>query len=120
MWNNGKHPPMPPRERAKQFVPFAAVRGLEDALRERERITDMRVEIQQDAAEEMDGVLRALVPKDRVQVTYYADGRYVTKTGCICAVCAEEKFLVIENREKISFSDLRCIERIFDENDNKT
>ena len=29
--------PMPPAERAKQFLPFAALKGLQEALAEKER-----------------------------------------------------------------------------------
>ncbi|MDD5922005.1 MAG: hypothetical protein PUC44_02315 [Eubacteriales bacterium] len=36
--------PMPVSQRAKQFIPFAAVSGLEEALRAKERETELREE----------------------------------------------------------------------------
>ncbi len=113
MWNNGRHPPMPARERAKQFVPFAAVRGLEEALREREHHTEGRVEMQTDAAEELDRFLHELRAGDEVRLTYFAEDRYVTHRVCISDVCGEEKLLITQDGKKISFLDLRCIEKIF-------
>lgn len=37
MENKNKHPKMPIEKRAKQFMPFAAVTGLEKALAEKEK-----------------------------------------------------------------------------------
>ncbi len=110
MWQNGTHPPMPPRERAKQFMPFAAVRGLEQALRERERQTQARVELQPDEAEAIDRTLRAARAGDRLRVCIFVDGCYLTKTVCVHHVDALNGVLVTEGGERLVLSDLRAVE----------
>ena len=47
-------PPMPMRNRAAQFAPFAALTGYDDAVRETERLTDRRPDIGEDRAEVLD------------------------------------------------------------------
>ena len=38
-------PKMPIKQRAKQFMPFAALNGYEDAVKETARLTEKRIEI---------------------------------------------------------------------------
>ena len=52
--------PMPMKNRAAQFAPFAALTGYDDAVRETERLTDRRPEISEDRAEILDRRLRWL------------------------------------------------------------
>ena len=52
--------PMPMKNRAAQFAPFAALTGYDDAVRETERLTDRRPEISEDRAEMLDRRLRWL------------------------------------------------------------
>ncbi len=40
-----KHPPMPAIDRAAQFSPFAALTGYDAAIKEKGRLTDRRVEL---------------------------------------------------------------------------
>ena len=43
---------MPIEDRAKQFMPFAALKGLPDALAAKEKITVPKVELSEEMAEE--------------------------------------------------------------------
>ena len=59
---------MPREERAKQFMPFAALRGYEIALKEREKIVVPKMELSEDMREELDrkfritdGILRTII-----------------------------------------------------------
>ena len=45
---------MPIEDRAKQFMPFAALRGLPDALAAKEKVTAPQVELSEETAEEPD------------------------------------------------------------------
>lgn len=40
----GNRPKMSPADRAKQFMPFAALKGYEEALREKEREMEAKME----------------------------------------------------------------------------
>ena len=111
MWKNGRHPPMPPRERAKQFMPFAAVRGLEEALAERERLVEERVELQEDLAQELDRVLHELSVGDTVRLEHFRDGRYVCETVRLTRIDELNKCLHTEEGTIIRFDDLRSVEK---------
>ena len=63
-------------QRAKQFAPFSALKGLEEALAEKEREYEPQAELSDDAAEELDRCLRELQKGTAVTVKYYRDGGY--------------------------------------------
>ena len=66
-------PRMTREERAKQFLPFSAVRGLEEAL-EKKRAALFHSEkpmLAPDMESEIDKVLRTLKKGDRIKVVYY-------------------------------------------------
>lgn len=48
-----RHPPMPPEERAKIFLPFAALKRYEDTIAERETIYQTENGVSEDMAEEL-------------------------------------------------------------------
>lgn len=58
------HPQMPVSERAAQFSPFAALTGYEAAIRETERLTEARIELDEDMAAELDDKLRTIAGAD--------------------------------------------------------
>ena len=51
---------MPIADRAKQFVPFAALKGLPEALSAKERITVDKIELSPEMAEELDRKMHLL------------------------------------------------------------
>ena len=54
------HAPMPRRDRAAQFAPFAALTGFDAQLRETERQTQAQAEPNEDALQELDQSLHTL------------------------------------------------------------
>lgn len=73
-------------ERAKQFTPFAALKGFEEALKEAEFVPQEKILLGEDAQEELDQKLRELVIGDVVTATYYADQRYITIAGSVISI----------------------------------
>ena len=55
------HPRMPMLDRAAQFSPFAALAGYEAAVKETARLTEARVELDENAKAELDQKLRLLM-----------------------------------------------------------
>ena len=51
---------MPVSERAKQFMPFAALKGLPEALAAREKITVEKIELSPEREEELDRQMHLL------------------------------------------------------------
>lgn len=125
---SGSHPPMPVAERAAQFSPFAALTGFEDAIRETGRLTDSKVELDEDARELLDEKIKRL---RRLQaesgempwaaVTYFRPdekkdgGAYVTVTGRVKRVDEYERVLVLQDGKRISLGDIVGMEEIEDE-----
>ena len=74
---------MPRINRAVQFAPFDALKGLQDALRlkeyERERFT--KGDLQPEKIEEISSVLGNILPSSKVYVYYFADNYYRSVEG---------------------------------------
>ena len=92
-------------DRAKQFAPFSALKGLERALRAREAQAENRKELTDDAAEDMNGILCTLSPGQTVTVTFYESGSYRSLTGTVEIIDTLSRTMTVEG-VKILFSDL--------------
>ena len=100
---------MPREERAKQFMPFAALKGYPEALRKKEKIIVPKVELSEDAAEQLDRKLRQVCKKDVVTVVYFYKGEYLKRTGMASRIDVSARVLKIVNT-KIRFDDILDIE----------
>ena len=65
--------PMPPSRRAKQFAPFDALKGLQEAIARKEHVPEPRRELSEDAIAEINAKLTMLRPGSWVTVVYYCD-----------------------------------------------
>ena len=61
-------------ERAKQFMPFAALKGYPDALRKKEKIIVPKMELSEEYEEELDRRLRQVRKNDIVTAVYFHRG----------------------------------------------
>lgn len=102
-------PKMSRADRAKQFMPFAALKGYPEALRKKERIVVPRIEMTEDYAEQLDRKLRAVRQNDMVTVVYFCKDEYLKVTGMVAKLDRESRYIKIVNK-KISFDDLYDIE----------
>ena len=111
------HPRMPMLDRAAQFSPFAALTGYEAAVRETARLTDQRVELDENAKAELDQKLRLLLSlpgQPEVSITHFRPderkegGAYETVTGRIKKYDESSHAIVLADRTMI------CIEDVFD------
>ena len=57
--------------RARQFLPFDALKGLQEALREKEIELDERKELSEESIEELSNNLQLIERGDNVRLTYY-------------------------------------------------
>ena len=97
-------------ERAKQFAPFDAMKGLQEALRDREErhARVERHEISEEAVERNSAVLSKLTKGTRVILDYYCAFHDVTKEGRITELSTVFQYLKL-NGEKIFFEDIYAI-----------
>ena len=65
------HAKMSRLDRAKQFSPFAALKGYETALRVKEKVLVPRIELSEEAQAELDRKLHMIAKGDLVTVNYF-------------------------------------------------
>ena len=96
-------------DRAKQFMPFDALKGLQEELRKREerRLRQNKRDLSDDQIESLTKVLNSLKRGMTVQITYYnfVTERYVTIKDVFRKLYKESRFINTENY-KIFFDDL--------------
>jgi len=97
-------------ERAKQFMPFAALKGYPEALRKKEKIVVERQELSDEYKEALDFELRQVRKNDIITVVYFCKDEYLKMTGMVSAVDNTSRILKIVNT-KIPFDDLYKIDR---------
>ena len=101
------HAPMPRRDRAAQFAPFAALTGFDAQLRETERQTQAQAEPNEDALQELDQSLHTLFAcvhtQPAVQVRWFvpdakkSGGAYKTAAGRVLQLDRNQSRLVLDS-----------------------
>lgn len=110
------HPQMTMGERAAQFAPFAALTGHGAAIKETQRLTDEKIELDEDWREMLDDTLcriqEELDRKPVISVTYFVKdskkegGAYVTRTGAVKKLDSQNRFLGLEDGTRIAMEDI--------------
>ena len=111
-----RHPRMPVSDRAAQFSPFAALSGHGSAIAETARVTRERMELDEDAREQLDQKLRLLMERineqPEITVTWFspnekkAGGQYRTATGKLKRIDTQESRLILTDGNQIPLEDL--------------
>lgn len=107
----GHRPPcrMPRQDRAKQFMPFAALKGFEEALKKKEVLSVQKIELSDCMAEELNRKFLLLEKGKTVAVTYYFQGDYICLKGAVTLIDSNYRILRIEDT-RIHFDDISEIE----------
>lgn len=76
---------MPAAQRAKQFNPFAAVKGLEKAIAEQEQLLKRvaQIELGEEKIREINQKLNLLEKGDVVSICFYCTGQYQRLQGIV-------------------------------------
>ena len=90
---------MPVSERAKQFMPFAALKGLSEALAAKEKIVVPRIELSEDMAEELNRRFYCLEEGKRAEIVYYSAGEYIRMAGLVAKIDIDARKLQIVNKK---------------------
>lgn len=98
-------PKMDRAERAKQFLPFDALKGFRETLAQKERIVVERTELSEEYREELDRRMQRVLKNDIITVVYFHDGEYVQVTGMVSRLDVTSRIIKIVNT-KISFEDI--------------
>lgn len=117
---SGRHPQMPLSDRAAQFMPFAALTGHEDAVRETARLTVSRVELDEGQRENLDRRLSLLLQAMRehpglepeIAVTYFKPdekkdgGAYVSVEGQVKKVDGYRRMIVFRDGTALPMDEI--------------
>ena len=113
---SAKHPRMPIRDRAAIFSPFAALTGHSAAIAETARMTEQKIELDEDRRTELDEKQRILediiAQQPEVTVTWFRPddkkdgGSYVTTTGNLKRTDGVERVMVMTDGTRISLDDI--------------
>lgn len=98
-------PKMTREDRAKQFMPFAALKGYPEALAKKEKVVVPKAEISEEYAQMLDQKLRRVAKNDIITVVYFCNGEYLKKTGMVSRIDKTARVLKIVNT-KILFDDI--------------
>lgn len=114
------HRKMSISERAAQFMPFAALTGYEDLIRESSRITQRRIELSETEIEELKNKLEFLhvheKEKPLIKVMYFLQdlkkngGSYQTVEKQLHRIDDIEKKVIFKDRTTIQFDDIILVE----------
>lgn len=91
--------------RAKQFAPFCALRGLSEALAQKEKTAVRKIELSEDAAEALDRKMHTLSCGQITTVIYFHNDEYLKISGMVAKIDDTSRILQIVNT-KIPFHDI--------------
>ena len=119
------HPHMPREDRAAQFAPFAALTGYDDQIRETARLTDSRIELEENSKERLNDIMqyiqRYLEDQPQAVITYFVEderkegGRYITEHVQIRKIDLLQRRIITADKETIPMDDILDIQTEEDE-----
>ena len=114
------HPRMSIQERAAQFSPFAALTGHAAAIAETARLTDRKMELDEDTRAELDRrqaiLLEHIDQQPEVTVTWFRPdekkdgGAYITTTGRLKKIDPVERILELTDGTRSPLEDVTDLE----------
>ena len=113
-------PQMPWADRAAQFAPFSALVGYGAALVETARLTDRRIELEEDDRAALDRkqqeLLERIGERPEVAITWFVPdarkegGQYITTVGRLKRIDEVRRVMVLVDRTEIPLNDIFDIE----------
>ena len=111
-----KHQRMSLEARSAQFAPFAALTGYDEVIRETARLTNKRIEINEEMKAILDEKLllikTQIKSKPNITVTYFVPdskkdgGKYITVTGKVIKIDIYKQHIILENKIEIPISEI--------------
>ena len=111
-----KHPCMSLHQRSAQFAPFAALTGYEGQVKETARLTDKRIEIDEELKQMLDMKIQIIKEnfdnKPELEITYFIPddkkdgGRYETIIDNISKIDNYNEKIIMKNGIKIDIKEI--------------
>jgi len=93
-------------DRAKLFVPFDALKGLQEILREKEKEVEERKELSEESLMELQEELNKVEIGSSVFIKYYKNKKYIDITGIITKINFVKKKIIINEDIIINMCDI--------------
>lgn len=113
-------PQMPMSDRAAQFSPFAALTGYDSAIKETGRLTDEKIDLDEESLTALNMryqmLTDALEERPEVRITYFkpderkAGGAYVTTAGAVRKIDDFEQTIIMQDGTRIPMGDVLSLE----------
>lgn len=111
-----KHKHMTIEERSAQFAPFAALVGYDNAVKEKARLTENKIELNDEQQDMLNFKLRYLYDninnKNEVTITHFVKdnkkvgGKYINTTGIIKQIDSVQENIKLNNNVIIYMNDI--------------
>ena len=115
-----KHPQPSMMDRAARFAPFAAITGYEEMVLEEARVTEERMDLDEETLsmlnEKLNMIQEFLDEEPEVTITYFepdkrkAGGAYVSVTGVVKRIDEYEHLVIMTDGRKIRIDDIFGLE----------
>jgi hypothetical protein len=115
-----KRPHMSLADRAAQFSPFAALTGHGDAIKETARLTESKIELNEEAKANLNARLSLLAENIKKQpeasITFFipderkAGGAYITRIGAVKRIDEYEQTVVMADGAVIPIDDIAVMD----------
>ena len=93
-------------DRAKQFLPFDALKGLQEALREKEIEQEEKIELSEESLIELEKQFNKIQKGSQVKIKYYKEQKYIEIAGEVTNIDYIKKKIQINKAENINISDI--------------
>lgn len=114
------HPRMSLYDRAAQFSPFAALTGHDAAIKETARLTDKKVELDEDTLsrlnERLNIINENIGSEQIVTITYFvpddrkSGGAYISHSGTVKRIDEYERTVIMTDKTEIPIEEISKIE----------
>lgn len=111
-----KRPQMPMSDRAAQFAPFAALTGYEENIKEATRLTDKRIEIDEERKlilnDKLQIIINNIKNEPSITFTYFvydkkkSGGKYIKKTGIVKKINVLQGYITLADKTKIPIEEI--------------
>lgn len=111
-----KHPQPTMADRAARFAPFAAITGYEEMVLEEARVTEERIELDDNTKaalnDKLNMILEFIDEQPEVKIIYFepdrkkSGGAYLTITGAVKRIDEYERLVILTDGKKINIDDI--------------
>lgn len=92
--------------KAKQFLPFDALKGLQEALREKEREYEEKKDLSEDTLNDLNNKFNQIDNGSLVKITFYKNGKYSEIKGRVTNIDYVKKKIQINKEYNINICDI--------------